>query len=234
MKAVVIIPTYNEKDNLRPLIEQILQLKLELQVLVVDDNSPDGTGQIADELATEFPDQVLILHRTEPRGRGYAGIAGFQYAANLDTEIILEMDADLSHQPIFIPDFMDAIKEADVVIGSRYIAGGDVVGWGWYRKLNSWVANRVARLILGLKYADCTSGFRAFRKEVILGLPWETMVSPGPSIVEEILYYCYKKNFRITEIPITFINREQGKSKVSPTLILRWIYSLWKVRFRKA
>jgi dolichol-phosphate mannosyltransferase len=230
LKTIVLIPTYNEKDNLRPLVEQILQLKLELQVLVVDDNSPDGTGQIADELVAEYPDRIIVLHREEPRGRGYAGIAGFQYAFNLDAEVILEMDGDLSHQPIFIPDFLDAIKEADVVIGSRYIQGGDVVGWGWYRKLNSWAANRVARLILGLKFSDCTSGFRAFRKEILRSLPWERMISPGPSIVEEILYYCYKKNFRITEIPITFINREQGKSKISPTLILRWIYSLWKVR----
>lgn len=233
MKAIVFIPTYNEKDNLRPLVEQILQLKLELQVLIVDDQSPDGTGQIADELVVEYPDRVLVMHRDQPRGRGYAGIAGFQYAATLDTEIILEIDGDLSHQPIFIPDFLDAIKEGDVVIGSRYIKGGDVVGWGWYRKLNSWVANNVARLILGLKFADCTSGFRAFRKEVVQALPWEIMLSPGPSIVEEILYHCTRKNFRIIEIPITFINREQGKSKVSPKLILRWIISLLKVRFRK-
>ncbi|MDI6783535.1 MAG: polyprenol monophosphomannose synthase [bacterium] len=233
MKTIVFIPTYNEKDNLRPLVEQILQLKLELQVLIVDDQSPDGTGQIADELAGEYPNRILVMHRDGPRGRGYAGIAGFQYAANLDTDVILEMDADLSHQPIFIPDFIVAIKESDVVIGSRYIPGGDVVGWGWYRKLNSWVANHTARWILGLNYADCTTGFRAFRKEAVRALPWETMISPGPSIVEEILYHCVKKKFRITEIPITFINREQGKSKISPKLILRWIISLFKVRLKK-
>lgn len=233
MNTTVFIPTYNEKDNLRPLVEQILQLKLELQVLIVDDNSPDGTGQIADALVAEYPDRILVLHREYQRGRGYAGIAGFQYAANLDTDVIIEMDGDLSHQPIFIPDFLDAIKEVDVVIGSRYVPGGDVVGWGWYRKLNSWVANRVARLILGLKYSDCTSGYRAFRKEIVQLLPWERMVSPGPSIVEEILYYCFKKKFRILEIPITFFNREHGKSKVSSTLIFRWIFSLLKVRFQK-
>ncbi|MCX7918172.1 MAG: polyprenol monophosphomannose synthase [bacterium] len=232
MKTTVFIPTYNEKDNLRPLVEQILQLKLDIQILIVDDQSPDGTDKIADELAAEYPGRVKVLHRGPPRGRGYAGIAGFQYAANLDTDVIIEMDGDLSHQPIFIPDFLDAIQDADVVIGSRYIQGGDVVGWSWHRKLNSWVANHVSRWILGLKFADCTSGFRAFRKEVVQSLPWESMISPGPSIVEEILYYCVKKKYRIREIPITFINREQGKSKVSLKLILRWIISLLRVRFR--
>lgn len=233
MKTIVFIPTYNEKDNLRPLVEQILQLKLELQVLIVDDQSPDGTGKIADALTDEYPNRVIVLHRDGLRGRGYAGVEGFQSATKLDGDVIIEMDGDLSHQPIFIPDFLDAIKEYDVVIGSRYIQGGDVTGWGWYRKLNSWVANRVARLILGLKFADCTSGFRAFRKEVVAVLPWDRFISPGPSIVEEILYYCVKKKFQIGEIPITFINREQGKSKVSPTLIFRWIISLLKVRLRK-
>ena len=163
--------------------------------------------------------------------RGRAGITAFQYAARTEgLDWVVEMDADGSHPPRFIPELLQAGQSADVVLGSRYVTGGGVQGWGWMRHLNSWVAGWVARLLLGLWVKDPTSGFRLFRHEVVRQLPWDRMVSDNPSIVEEILYHCKLRGFRIVEIPIVFVDRKKGRSKFSFRLVGRWMLNLWKVR----
>lgn len=232
MKCLIFLPTYNEKENLAPLVEEIISLNLPINILIVDDNSPDGTGEIADELAKKYSNVITVCHRKNKRGRGYAGIYAFKYAAQLsDIDVLIEMDADFSHQPCYIPEFLSHLKEYDIVIGSRYIEGGRIIGWNWKRYLNSFVANLLSRLILGLPFKDCTSGFRAFKIEVIRSLPLDFLISPGPSIVEEILFYCVKqKKYKIKEIPILFLERKAGKSKISIPIIFRWIISLLRVR----
>lgn len=231
MKILVFLPTYNERENIETLIRQLFALPLELNVLVVDDLSPDGTGQLVEDLKREFSGRLEVMHRQGKRGRGLAGIAGFQYAAKAQgIDGVIEMDADGSHDPKYIPDLVKACKNADVVLGSRYVPGGGVIGWSAFRHLNSRVAGWVSKILLGLKVQDPTSGYRLFRQDVIRQLPWERMVSDNPSIVEEILYHCIVRGFRIVEVPILFVDRQKGKSKFSPRLIWKWILNLWHVR----
>ena len=229
-RALVFLPTYNEAEKIRGLIERILEVHPEGGVLVVDDLSPDGTGRIVDEMASVDP-RIRVLHRQGPRGRGYAGIAGLKLAGE-STEFshVIEMDADGSHDPKYIPILLTACEEADVVLGSRYVPGGGVEGWGWFRVLNSAVANRAARFILGLPYRDATSGYRCFKREVLASLPWDRMISNNPSIVEEILAHLHRRGIRIVELPIVFTDRTVGRSKFSVRLVGRWLRNLWSVR----
>ncbi len=233
MNYFVFIPTYNEKENIESLIREILKFPEGFHVLIVDDLSPDGTGDIADRLAKENPGRVKVIHRQGQRGRGPAGIVGFQEAIKQGADVVIEMDADFSHQPQYLPEFVKAMTYADVVIGSRYIQGGKVEGWAWNRKLNSWVSRTLARLVLGLKFHDNNSGYRAFRKEVLQSLPWDKFISPGPSILQEMMWHALKINpqLHVKEIPITFIDRTVGTSKVSLSVILKWLKSLLKIRF---
>ena len=231
MRLLVLIPTYNERENIENLIRELFALDLSLEVLVVDDLSPDGTGKIVEGLKGEYGDRLNILHRQGPRGRGYAGIEAFQWAANKpDVDWVVEMDADGSHAPRYLSDLIRGGQNADVVLGSRYVEGGGIEGWSILRHLNSRVAGWVAKLLLGLSVKDPTSGYRLFRHEVIRQLPWDRMISNNPSIVEEILYHVMLQGFRIVEVPILFVDRQQGHSKLSPWLISRWISNLWKVR----
>ena len=231
MTYFIFLPTYNEKENIERIIREIVVYPEGFKILVVDDLSPDGTGEIVDKLVTEFPGRVHIMHRSGPRGRGSAGIAGFQEAVRLGADVVIEMDADFSHQLKYLPDFVNAIRDADIVVGSRYVSGGKVEGWGWNRKLNSWVANTLAKWVLNLPFKDNTSGYRAFRKEVINALPWDRFVSPGPSILQEMMHHALKnKSLRTQEIPITFIDRTAGTSKVSPMVIIRWVEALLKIK----
>ncbi len=234
MKILVLIPTYNERENIEPLLRGLFALPLELEALVVDDLSPDGTGEIVEQLKTEYPGRLEILHRQGPRGRGRAGIAAFQAAAaRTGIDWVGEMDADGSHDPRYLPAMVQAAEEADVVLGSRYVPGGGVEGWSVFRHINSRVAGTLARLILGLRVQDVTSGYRLFRHDLVRRLPWDRMISDNPSIVEEILFYCMKQGARVVEVPIVFVDRQKGKSKFSLRLIGRWIGNLWQVR-RKA
>jgi dolichol-phosphate mannosyltransferase len=229
-RVLVFLPTYNERENIRTLIEHILRIVPDGQVLVVDDVSPDGTGEIVEEMR-RTDHRVSIVHREGTRGRGLAGIEGLRRAGvRTDIDYVVEMDADGSHDPEFIPQLVEAAKTADLVLGSRYVEGGRVIGWGWFRLLNSAVANRSARLMLGLPFRDATSGFRCFRRTVLADLPWERMVSDNPSIVEEILYHVHRKGYSIKEIPIVFVDRAKGKSKFSVLLVGRWLWNLWCVR----
>ncbi len=210
----MVIPTYNEKDNVERLVVAILALKKDLHILIVDDNSPDGTGEIADKLAKEFA-EIHVIHRKGKLGLGSAYREGFRYALDKVAPLIFEMDADFSHDPAYLPDFLEKIKECDVVVGSRYINGVSVVNWPIRRLMLSYGANVYTRLITGLKLTDCTSGFKCFRREVLETIDLDTMKSDGYSFQIEMNYRCMVNGFRIGEVPIIFIDRHAGSSKMS-------------------
>ncbi|MFH1054566.1 MAG: polyprenol monophosphomannose synthase [Candidatus Altiarchaeota archaeon] len=220
MKTVVMLPTYNERENVRTIIPEILKQDKGIEILVVDDSSPDGTGEIVDELA-RGNGRIHIIHRRE-RGRGTAGLAGFKWAIENGYEALIEMDADFSHDPKVIPQFLKEIMEYDVVIGSRYVPGGACEGWSLTRRIISSVANAYVRAILGLKIMDCTGGYKIFRTDVLRSLDLDNYVSDkriydGP----ETLLRISKKGFRVGEIPIKFRERAAGKSKLDANKILR-------------
>ncbi len=234
MQKYIIIPTYNEKDNLPRLIKKIFSLRLaDLKVMVVDDNSPDGTGQIADELSRNYP--VKVIHRKGKLGLGTAYLAGFKAAIELGAEIVLEMDADFSHDPQDIPRLIKPIEQADydVVIGSRRVSGGNVKGWSWWRNLQSQAAMLFARLILNLKTKDITAGFRAYRVSKLKQINLKQVAAGGYAFQEEIIYLCEKNNFKIKEIPVTFIDRQQGKSKLGLKDIGEFFITIFRLKFKK-
>jgi len=210
MNPAVVLPTYNEAENIRPLIRALLDAEPTLTVVVVDDNSPDGTGKLADDLAAREP-RVKVIHRMERRGRGYAGAAGFCWCLSQGFDPILEMDADFSHDPACLPQLLAASRDWDVVIGSRAIPGGGEEGRGALRRFISWGAAVYLRAMLGVRVKDPTSGYRCFRRSAMEAAHPETLTSPGPSIVTEILYRC--RRCRIKEIPILFKDRREGRSK---------------------
>lgn len=231
MYSTIILPTYNERENLAGIIKEIFTVGVEnLKILIVDDNSPDGTGRLADELAEQYPN-VSVLHRAQKEGLGKAYIDGFQKAlSDPDCGFIFEMDADFSHQPKYLPHFLDHIQEADLVLGSRYIADGGVENWGFVRRYISRFANLIIRLILGVPIYDLTGGFKCFRREVLEKLDFARIESSGYNFQIEINYKVYKKQFRIVEIPIIFVERRAGKSKFNATIMLE---SFWKVLMLK-
>ncbi|MBI2651792.1 polyprenol monophosphomannose synthase [Candidatus Woesearchaeota archaeon] len=214
MKTFVMIPTYNEKDNIKILIEKILKLKIKnLNVVVVDDNSPDFTWKIVQNIAKKNKN-VHILLRKKDKGRGSAGKDGFIYCLKHKADIVVEMDSDMSHEPKYIPLMIDELKNADLIIGSRQIKGGKEIGRSLIRRIITYLANLYIRIVLGLKVKDCNSGFRCFKREVLEKINLQNIKSKGPAIVQEILFKANIKKFRIKEIPITFINRTKGKSKL--------------------
>ena len=226
MAAVIIIPTYNEKDNLPLLIKGIFDLKLPgLKVVVVDDNSPDGTGKIADQLAKQFP--LKVIHRSSKLGLGTAYVEAFKaILRDSDVDYIFEMDADLSHDPSAIPQFLAKIATCDLVLGSRYIAGGRIENWDFMRRLVSRTGNFYARLVLGLPYHDLTGGYKCYRRKVIEALDLDKLSSVGYNFQIETTYLAHKKGFKICEVPITFTERKSGVSKFNLWIILE---SFWKV-----
>lgn len=211
MKPAVMLPTYNEADNVRLIVQAILRVEPSATVVIVDDDSPDGTGRIADEMAMA-DERVRVVHRCENRGRGYAGAEGFRYCVAAGFDPVIEMDADFSHDPCHIPQLLDASKAWDIVIGSRAVQGGGERGRGLARRLLTTCAAAYVKAMLGLRgIRDPTSGYRCFRRRVLAGIHLETLSSPGPGIVTEVLYRC--RRFRIREIPIVFRERERGASK---------------------
>jgi dolichol-phosphate mannosyltransferase len=230
MKIFVVIATYNEKENISRLVNEILQLNIVgLEVLVVDDNSPDGTA--AAVRSVNHPAVHLVVRQNQ-RGYGSAHIAGFQFALDHRADIVVSMDADFSHPPAVIPALIKTIEAGnEVAVGSRRVAGGTIVGWGWGRKLASRSAMVLARLILGLKTRDVTTGFRAYRATALRRLKLETIRSNGYSFLEELIYRCEQQKLKIKEIPIVFIDREHGKSKFSIIEIIRFFITLIKLRF---
>ena len=213
MKTFITIPTYNEKENIADLINEILKLNIkDLHIVVVDDNSPDKTWKIVEEISKKNKNIYLLLRKTK-RGRGYAGKEGFIYCLKNKADIIIEMDADFSHNPKYIPLMLKEINNYDIVLGSRRIKGAKEIGRSFIRKIITYFANLYIKLMLGLKVKDCNSGFRCFKRNVLEKIAY-TLKSKGPSIVQEVLFKAHLNGFKIKEIPITFINRKKGSSKL--------------------
>lgn len=231
MEALIIIPTYNEKENIAELIEQVLTVGEGIEMLIVDDNSPDGTGEIADEISRRNR-RVHVLHRESKMGLGSAYIMGFKWALqNTDAKFVFEMDADFSHDPTSLPDFLDTIQTHDLVIGSRYLNGITVVNWPLSRLILSCGANIYTRIVTGLPLKDSTGGFKCFRREVLEALPLDTIRSDGYSFQIEMNFLCWKMGFRMKEIPIIFVDRRVGISKMSKGIIWEAAFMVWRLRF---
>ncbi|OGU14353.1 MAG: dolichyl-phosphate beta-D-mannosyltransferase [Geobacteraceae bacterium GWC2_53_11] len=229
MKAFVVIPTYNEKDNVRALTSAVLAQDPELHILFVDDNSPDGTGSIIDELVAGH-DRVHVLHRSGKLGLGSAYREGFKASLDMGADFLIEMDADFSHDPATLPLFLAAIRDNDLVIGSRYLNGVSVVNWPIRRLILSYFASVYTRWVTGLQVRDCTSGFKCFRRSTIEAIDLTQVTSDGYSFQIEMNYRCMEKGFRITEIPIIFIDRHAGSSKMSGTIVREAVLMVWKLR----
>lgn len=232
--TVVIVPTYNEADNIHDLISQLLALPVPIGVVVVDDNSPDGTGELADEWAEKFPGRVYVLHRPGKLGLGTAYIAGFKFALGLPhIQRIMSMDADFSHNPRYIPAMIELSKSKDVVIGSRYVPGGGTLNWPQRRILLSRGANLVTKSCLGLKAMDTTAGFRLYRREVLESIPLDRIFSSGYSFLVEMLFTCQRYGWQVGEVPIIFEDRRKGTTKISRQEILKAQYTVLRLFFRR-
>ena len=230
-RALVVVPTYNERTNLPHLVPLILQQDRRIEVLVVDDNSPDGTGALADELAAANP-KIHVLHRAGKAGLGKAYLAGFEWALTRGYDYIFEMDADFSHDPKFLPEFLQAIETADLVIGSRYRHGVNVINWPISRLLLSVGANEYARRITGLPLTDSTGGFKCFRRRVLEAIDLERVKSNGYSFQIEMSFRAWKQGFRLVEIPIIFTDRVEGHSKMNRRIVREAIWMVWWLRLK--
>jgi dolichol-phosphate mannosyltransferase len=231
MSILVVIPTYNERDSLPELVPQVLAIP-DTRVLVVDDDSPDGTGRIADELAARHEGRVEVLHRQGPRGLGHAYVAGIRRALKNDARLICQMDADLSHDPQYLPSMVKAAESYDLVIGSRYLRGVSVVNWPLRRLALSTAANRYIRFVTGLPVKDCTSGYRCWRREALERMHMERVHSQGYAFLVETLHTAWLAGSRITEVPIIFVERRQGSSKLSSGTLLESVLMPWRLRLR--
>jgi dolichol-phosphate mannosyltransferase len=231
MNVLVVTPTYNERDNLPDLVRAILTYP-ETRVMVVDDQSPDGTGALADALATEYPGRVMVVHRTGKRGLGRSYVEGLQIAIKDGADLICQMDADWSHDPKYLPEMVRAAADHDVVIGSRYLRGVSVVNWPLRRIVLSAFANRYIRAITGLKAQDCTSGYRCWRREMLASLPLDRVVSDGYAFLVEMLYEAHRRGARIGEVPIIFVERRLGVSKLSGSVLVESGITPWSLRLR--
>ncbi len=230
-KTLIVIPTYNERENIETLILEILTLHHPFHILVVDDFSPDGTWKVVSHIAEE-EERVNLIIRRKKEGLGKAYREGFQWGLKENFEIIFQMDADFSHHPLYLPVFLERMKEADVVIGSRYVWGGRVSEWSKGREILSRAGNLYTRLFLRLPIKDITSGFRCYRREVLESMPWERFSSHGFAFQIEMTYYAYRKGFRIVETPITFQGRKKGASKMGWGIIREAIFLIPALRVR--
>ncbi len=229
MRTFAVIPTYNERENLPALSTALLALDLSLHLVVVDDASPDGTGEIADEIASLHP-RVTVIHRPGKLGLGTAYVAGFCHSLELDADRVLTMDADFSHNPHYVPAIVALCNDHDIGIGSRYVAGGSLdAHWGLHRRVLSASANRFAQTLLGLQAHDCTSGFRCYRSEVLRTIPLDEIRSNGYSFLVEMLYRCQQRGFLIAETPILFEDRRKGASKISQVEILKGVKTVMRL-----
>jgi dolichol-phosphate mannosyltransferase len=230
-KVIIIIPTYNEIDNIEKMIEQIFSFDHPIDILVIDDNSPDGTGIRVKQLMQSY-ENLHLLEREGKLGLGTAYVAGFKYALQYKYDYIFEMDADFSHDPKEIPNFLKAIKEADLVIGSRYITGINVVNWPLRRLFLSYFANRYTSIVTGLPLRDSTGGYKCFRRIVLETINLDNIRSGGYSFQIEVNLKAWEKGFRIKEIPIIFVDRAVGKSKMSKAIIREAVWMVWKLKIR--
>ncbi|MBE3134562.1 MAG: polyprenol monophosphomannose synthase [Acidobacteria bacterium] len=231
-RVLVIIPTYNERENLDPLVRQILA-RPAYRVMVVDDASPDGTGLLADRLAHEFPGRIEVMHRTGRRGLGRSYVEGMRHALATDADLICQMDADFSHDPKYLPDLVAAADRYDLVIGSRYVRGISVVNWPLRRVILSSFANWYVRAITRLDLRDCTAGFRCWRREALARIPLDRIVSDGYAFVVETAYEAARRGCRIGEVPIIFVERREGMSKITPGVLAESVVMPWRLILRR-
>lgn len=230
-RALVIVPTYNEHENLPRIVPLILGQDPRIEVLIVDDASPDGTGALADALAAADP-RVNVLHRSGKLGLGTAYVAGFKWGLERGYGFLFEMDADFSHDPSHLPTFLSSIEDYDVVLGSRYLHGRvTVVNWPIGRLLLSYFANVYARWVTGVPVADLTGGFKCFRREVLEAIPLERVESNGYAFQIEMTFRAWRKRFRIGEIPIMFVDRDTGESKMSKSIVREAVWRVWRLRW---
>jgi dolichol-phosphate mannosyltransferase len=229
--VTIVIPTYNECENIASLIPDLLGRDESFRIIVVDDNSPDGTGRVADELASRFPGRIQVLHRSKKQGIGPAYVAGFREALRSNSDYIATMDADHSHSPDDLLRLLNRASTADLVLGSRYIVGGSTHGWPTIRKLVSRVGGTYARLVLGVPIADLTGGFKVYRRETLAALDLDAVRSDGYVFQIETTYYTQKSGFCVVEEPITFNDRHAGKSKLSRRIVLEAMLVVWRLRF---
>ena len=228
MNIIVVIPTYNERENVPLVVPAVLQHG-PFRVLIVDDGSPDGTGQVADRLVSDYPDRVEVLHRKGPRNFGRSYVDGFAHALGQGADLICQMDADLSHDPKYLPALVQAADDHDVVVGSRYSPGGSVVNWPLRRLVLSVAANRYTRAVTRLPVRDCTSGFRCWRRTALETLPLDRLVSNGYAFQVETLFEAARRGFRIGEVPICFVERRHGRSKLSSGMFLESALMPWRL-----
>lgn len=229
LKAVVVIPTYNERDNIEKLAQEVLLQDDGIHILIVDDNSPDGTGALADSLAATNH-HIHVLHRRGKLGLGSAYREGFRIALEMGADYVVEMDADFSHDPTVLPRFFEKMLEYDLVIGSRYLNGVSVVNWPLRRLMLSYFASVYTRLVTGLKISDCTSGFKCFNRRVLEAIDLNNIKSDGYSFQIEMNYRCMEHGFRLGEIPIIFIDRHAGSSKMSKKIVREAVIMVWKLK----
>lgn len=226
----VVVPTYNEADSITMLIERVLSLGPRYRLLIVDDNSPDGTGAIVKELSAKHPGRIQLLSRDKKAGIGRAYVAGFDLALETDAVLIAQMDADLSHDPSDLQRLVDATKDADLVLGSRYVEGGDTAGWPRHRKAISRIGGRYARTVLNVPVQDLTGGFKVYRREALEALDIEQISSDGYVFQIETTYKTILNGFRVVEVPIHFIDRIAGKSKLSRRIVAEATIVVWKLK----
>ncbi|MBL8815832.1 MAG: polyprenol monophosphomannose synthase [Planctomyces sp.] len=228
---LITLCTYNERDNVALLVPELLAVVPDAEVLIVDDGSPDGTGRLADEFANENP-RVRVLHRAGKQGLGSANLASYRYAIENQYEYLLNLDADYSHPPRFAPQIVAGMQNADVVIGSRYVSGGSIIGWTWQRRVMSWMINFWARLWLGLKTRDNSGSYRCYRVAMLARIDWSLAVSTGYAFQEEILYRCRRAGCRIVESPITFEERRYGTTKINTRECVKAIFDIVVLGFQ--
>jgi dolichol-phosphate mannosyltransferase len=236
-KVIVVLPTYNERENITRIVPALFALEIpNFHLLIVDDNSPDGTGQVAEDLGKEaaYRGKINILHRAEKQGLGPAYIQGFKRALALDADLVIQMDADLSHQPKYIPQLLEKARHFDIVIGSRYAVGGSVdEGWGPLRKLLSWWANRVyAPAILNIPIRDATGGFRVYQRGCLIGMDLNKVKANGYVFMVELAFVAHRLGYGIGEIPIHFPDRQHGDSKMSSAIALEAALRVWQIKLR--
>jgi dolichol-phosphate mannosyltransferase len=233
MRCLIVLPTYNEQENLRAIVGSIQQHAPAADIVVVDDESEDGTGALADELSQEHPGKVFVIHRPTKDGLGRAYVAGFKFALERDYELVMQMDADFSHDPSYLPQFLDEIRDHDLVVGSRYLNGISVVNWDLKRLILSRAATGYVRFITRLALTDATSGFKCWRREVLEAIDLEKIFSSGYLFQVEMSYRAYKQKFRIGEIPIIFVERRLGRSKMDWGIIAEAILGVIRLRLRR-
>ena len=233
MRCLVVLPTYNESENLRTMVESIQTYAPGAHVLVVDDDSPDGTGALADELSREHPEKVFVLHRPRKEGLGRAYVAGFEFALAQAYGLVVQMDADFSHDPKYLPAFFEAARESELVLGSRYLKGISVVNWDLKRLILSKAATLYVRLVTRMPLTDTTGGFKCWRREALEAIGLEGVFSNGYLFQVEMTYKAFRKNLRIAEVPIVFVERRLGRSKMHWGIIAEALWGVVRMRLRR-